>query len=118
MSKILLIEDDHNLGLMVKDILEFSNHTVNLLRSPIKAIEILIEESFDLVVLDKLLSGIDGTIVCHDIRQTSSISNIPILMMSALSESEEDCLRAGATNFIYKPFDIETFANRVQATLG
>lgn len=117
MSKILLIEDDHNLGLMVKDILEFSNHTVDLLRSPIKAIEILLSERFDLVVLDKLLSGIDGTAVCREIRQTSSIASIPILMMSALNESEEDCLHAGATNFIYKPFNIEAFANCVETTL-
>ncbi|MGB3776701.1 MAG: response regulator, partial [Leeuwenhoekiella sp.] len=117
MSKILLIEDDHNLGLMVKDILEFSSHEVNLLRSPDNAIEILLNDKYDLIVLDKLLSGVDGTAVCSKIRQTNDISHLPILMMSALNDSEEICLQAGATDFIYKPFDIKSFAEHVDKNL-
>ncbi|KKL15819.1 hypothetical protein LCGC14_2501770 [marine sediment metagenome] len=117
MPKILLIEDDHNLGLMVKDVLEFSEHTVHLLRNPSKAIEILLDDVYDLVILDKLLSGVDGTDICQNIRKTALIASIPILMMSALSESKAHCMEAGATDFIYKPFDIDEFVDQIKKTL-
>lgn len=55
MNKILLIEDDYHLGIILCDQLEMNGYEVNLLRMPKKAIEILLEEKFDLVVMDKLL---------------------------------------------------------------
>ncbi|TBW28673.1 PleD family two-component system response regulator [Gramella sp. KN1008] len=117
MSKILLVEDDYHLGLILKDQLEMHGHEVSLVRLPRTTIENLLEDKFDLVILDKLLKGIDGTEICADIRNTDGISNIPILMMSGLDGSEEICIAAGANNFIPKPFEVDTFLNSIHSTM-
>lgn len=117
MAKILIIEDDHNLGLMIKDILEFKGYEIILSRNPENTIEIIIENHVDLILLDKLILGVDGSDVCAKIRSHEATSDKPVLMMSALNDSRENCLKAGATDFIYKPFEMKAFQNKVQEML-
>lgn len=118
MNKILLVEDDYHLGIILNDQLEMNGYEVNLLRSPKKAAEILQEEKFDLVIMDKLLSGVDGTEICTEIRNTPSISETPILMMSGYDGANRICFAAGATNFIAKPFEMHNFLKSIEATLN
>lgn len=117
MSKILLVEDDYYLGIILNDQLEMNGYEVSLLRFPNQTVENLLEDKFDLVIMDKLLSGIDGTQVCEEIRNTESIANTPVLMMSGLDGAREICIAAGANNFIAKPFEVETFLNSIEATI-
>ncbi len=117
MAKILIVEDDHNLGLMIKDILEFKGYDIILSRRPENTVKDIIENDVDLILLDKLIYGVDGTDVCAEIRSTKTTSNKPVLMMSALNDSRTICLKAGATDFIYKPFDMKKFQNKVQELL-
>ncbi|CAM4232146.1 response regulator [Gillisia limnaea] len=118
MDKILLVEDDHNLGIMICELLESNGHEVKLLRMADKTVKNLLEDKFDLVVMDKLLSGMDGTSICAEIRKTDTISQTPILMMSALNGARKICIDAGATDFIYKPFDIKDLFAIVKETIG
>jgi DNA-binding response OmpR family regulator len=118
MDRILLVEDDHNLGIMICDLLELNGYEVKLLRMAEQTVKILQEDTFDLVVMDKLLSGIDGTDICAEIRKTDTISNTPILMMSALNGAKEICIEAGATNFIAKPFEIKDLFTIVKDTIN
>lgn len=118
MKKILLVEDDPNLGEVLNLQLEMSGYEVSLLRYPTKTVESLLENNYDLVVMDKLLNGIDGTLVCAAIRNTEAISEIPILMMSGLDGAGEDCIAAGANDFIAKPFDMNNFISSIEATLA
>lgn len=117
MKKILLVEDDPNLGEVLHLQLEMNGYEVNLLRSPNKTVENLLGEKFDLVIMDKLLNGIDGTLVCAAIRNTEPISDIPILMMSGLDGAKEDCIAAGANTFIAKPFEVTRFLKCIETTL-
>jgi DNA-binding response OmpR family regulator len=118
MNKILLVEDDRNLGIMICDLLEMSGYEVKLLRMAEQTVENLQKEKFDLVVMDKLLSGIDGTTVCAEIRNTKAISNTPILMMSALDGARKSCMEAGATNFVDKPFEMKDFLAKVEGSIN
>ena len=118
MNKILLVEDDYYLGIILNDQLELHGFEVKLLRLPSKTVENLQEDTFDLVIMDKLLSGIDGTQVCESIRSTEGVSNTPILMMSGMDGARELCIAAGATNFIAKPFEIDNFLKSIEATLN
>lgn len=118
MNKILLVEDDDSLGLMISKLLELSGYEVRLLITPDKTVTNLQEEKFDLVLMDKLLCGIDGTDICVKIRNTDTISAIPILMMSALDGAKEICIQAGATNFINKPFDIKDLLSCIKSTIS
>ncbi len=113
MAKILIVEDDHNLGLMIKDILEFKGYDIILSRKPENTTQDIIENNIDLILLDKLISGVDGTDVYAKIRSTKATSKKPVLMMSALNEAKTICLKAGATDFIYKPFDMKVFQDKV-----
>ena len=117
MEKILIVEDDHNLGLMIKDILEFKDYEVILSRRPENTIKDILENEVDLILLDKLIWGIDGTDVCAEIRSNKATAHKPVLMMSALSEARTTCMKAGATDFIYKPFDMVDFQDKVRELL-
>ncbi len=117
MYKILLVEDDYHLGLILRDQLELNGFEVNLLRKPTQTIENLLENNFDLVIMDKLMSGVDGTNICTEIRNTEGTSNIPILMMSGFDGAREICIAAGADNFIAKPFEVDSFLKSIEATI-
>lgn len=117
MNKILLVEDDPNLGEVLNDQLEMYGYVVNLLRFPRKTVEKLLEEKHDLVIMDKLLNGIDGTEICTQIRNTEGVSNTPILMMSGLDGAKENCIAAGANSFIAKPFDLKSFLKSIEDTI-
>ncbi|WP_081211084.1 response regulator [Salegentibacter sediminis] len=117
MNKLLLVEDDYHLGLILNDQLEMNGYEIKLLREPNKTVETLLEESFDLVIMDKLLKVMDGTQVCEAIRNTQGVSNIPILMMSGLDGAKETCIAAGANNFIAKPFEVDSFIKSIKATI-
>lgn len=117
MNKILLVEDDYHLGIILKDQLEMNGYEVNLLRLPKEAVENLMKEDFDLVIMDKLLNGVDGTRICAEIRNTEPISNTPILMMSGLDGARRICLAAGANDFIAKPFEVDGFLKTIEATI-
>lgn len=117
MTKILLVEDDYHLGLILQDQLEMNGYEVSLLRLPSKTVEYLLEDKFDLVIMDKLLSGIDGTVICAEIRKTEGIAEVPILMMSGFDGAREICIAAGANNFIAKPFEVSGFLGKIEATI-
>ena len=117
MKKILLVEDDPTLGEVLNLQLEMNGYEVNLLRFPDQAVKNIQENEFDLVIMDKLLNGIDGTLVCAAIRNTEKISEIPILMMSGYDGAREDCIAAGANNFIAKPFEVSNFLESIESTI-
>ena len=117
MNRILLIEDDPFFGLILNDQLEMNGYEVRLLSIPGQAVENLQEQKFDLVIMDKLLSGVDGTRVCAEIRGTEEISDVPILMMSGLDGASEICIAAGANNFIAKPFEVDDLMESIEATI-
>lgn len=118
MNKILLVEDDDMLGTILKDQLEMNGYEVTHLKLPKKTIEYLLKEDFNLVIMDKLLHGVDGTQVCAEIRETRDISKIPILMMSGMDGAKEICCDSGANNFIAKPFSVDNFLKSIEATLA
>ncbi len=117
MNKILIVEDDHNLGIMIKDMLGFSGYDVMLSRKPNDTNENIIEHDIKLVLLDKLIFGVDGTDVCAKIRRQESISRTPVLMMSALNNAREICMKAGASDFISKPFDMSDLISKIEHLL-
>lgn len=117
MNKILIVEDDHNLGIMIQDMLGFSGYDVMLSRKPEQTAENILEHDIKLVLLDKLISGVDGTDVCATIRKTKAISKTPVLMMSALSNAREICMKAGASEFISKPFDMDELISKIELLL-
>lgn len=117
MAKILIVDDDQTIGLMLKDILEFSGHEVVASMEPRKTKENIQKHDTELILLDKLISGVDGTDVCKELKDDERFADIPIIMMSALHNAGEACKEAGAIEFLAKPFDMDTLLERIDTIL-
>ena len=78
MSKILIIEDEEAIADLEKDYLELSGFQVEIENDGEKGLDAAMNESFDLIILDLMLPGIDGFEICRRIRDEK---NIPILMV-------------------------------------
>lgn len=116
MSKILVADDDASIRLLVSDVLADQGHTVTAVPSGEEAVKRLEEESFDLVLLDIMMKGMDGLEVC---RQVRSKVECPILFLSAKDSARDIVtgLGLGADDYLTKPFELEVLAARVEAHL-
>ena len=117
-TKILVVDDDSGIGEMLKTLLEFYGYEVDVTEKSLKAEELIQEKNIDIVLLDMLISGVDGTDVCAGIRQNPEISETPVLMMSALHDAGPKCKKAGANDFIAKPFEVEDLTERIEKILA
>ncbi|MDT0677366.1 response regulator [Autumnicola musiva] len=118
MARILVVDDDMSIGYMIRDILEFKNHDVTLSQKPLETKQNVINNDIELVLLDKLISGVDGTDVCSELKKDEKVAHIPVVMMSALHNADEICKNAGAVDFIAKPFDMATLLTRIDEVLA
>ncbi len=117
MSRILIIEDEEAIADLEKDYLELSDFEVEIEHTGNEGLEKALKESFDLVVLDLMLPGMDGFEVCKKIREEK---NIPILMVSA-KKDDIDKLRGlglGADDYMTKPFSPSELVARVKAHMA
>ncbi len=115
--KILVVDDDSGIGEMLKTLLEFYGFEVIVTEKPDMAEDLIQEEDIDLVMLDMLISGVNGTDVCVGIRQNEKTRDVPVLMMSALHDAGPKCKEAGADDFMAKPFEIEDLINKINHIL-
>jgi|SRR5690606_6720252 len=114
---ILVIDDDSGIGEMLKILLELNEYSVFVSENPDEAETLIEKNSIDLVLLDKLISGVNGVEVCERLKNNEATAHIPILMMSALHEAGEKCRNAGANDFIAKPFDMDELLEKIRGLL-
>lgn len=117
-TKILVVDDDSGIGEMLKTLLEFYGFEVSVTEKPAETEEIIESQNIDLVILDMLISGVNGTDVCARLRDNEKTSQIPILMMSALHDAGTKCKKAGADDFIAKPFEMDELLKKIDKVLG
>ena len=116
--KILVVDDDAIISEMLKAVLEFKGYEVLISGEPNEAENLIIANDIDLVILDKLISGVDGTDVCSRIKSNAIISEVKVMMMTALHNAGPDCLAAGADSFMTKPFDMQLLFTNVETVLN
>lgn len=117
-TKILVVDDDSGIGEMLKTLLEFYGYEVTVTEKPLIAEELIQEKEIDIVLLDMLISGVDGTDVCAGIRKNPETAETPVLMMSALHDAGPKCKDAGANDFIAKPFEVEDLTKKIEKILS
>jgi DNA-binding response OmpR family regulator len=115
MKKVLIIEDDTEISNLLEIHLSDLNCEVLKQFDGIKGLKAAKEESYDLIVLDIMLPGIDGFEICREIRKAEI--NTPILMLTSKSEETDKVLglEFGADDYLTKPFSIREFIARVKA---
>ena len=112
-EKILVLDDDPDIGMMIKMMLEYKGYSVTVSERAEQAQDILKNEEFDLVIMDMLLSGVNGTDLCGEFKKDNSIAHIPVMMISAHPNAKDICLQAGADEFISKPFDMQDILSKI-----
>lgn len=115
--KILVVDDDSGIGEMLKTLLEFYEFEVLVTEIPQETEELIISNNIDLVMLDMLISGVNGTDVCNRLRKNKATAEVPVLMMSALHDAGPKCKEAGANDFIAKPFEMEDLIEKINSIL-
>jgi len=115
--KILLVEDEEDLSLTLADRLENEGYAVEAAMDGETAVEMGVNGSYDLIILDVMLPRKNGFDVCRDLRQKNI--TIPILMLTAKGETIDKVigLKLGADDYLTKPFEITEMLARVEALL-
>lgn len=113
--RILFVEDDRQLRTSVGRGLREAGYTVDLAGTGPQALAMVAAESYDAVILDVLIPGADGIVVCRQLREQGN--RIPILMLTALDAVEHRIrgLDAGADDYLAKPFDFGELLARLRA---
>lgn len=117
-ATILVLDDDPDIGTMIKMMLEYKGYSVLVSDRAEMAQQALRNDDIDLVIMDMLLSGVNGTDLCIDLKKNSSTSHIPVMMISAHPNAKEICLQAGADEFIPKPFDMNDILSKIDSLLA
>ena len=114
---ILLVEDDHQLGPMLKDSLELKNYRVELESRGDRAFRLFQTGNYDIILIDLILPGMGGLDLAKEIRKTDYTT--PILFMSA-TDDDKDKIHAfcsGGDDYIVKPFSVTELALRIYSLL-
>ncbi len=117
MIRILLAEDDSNLGSLLKDYLSAKSYDTVLLPDGEQAWDKFNKEQFDICILDVMMPKLDGITLAKQIRETKP--EIPIIFLTA-KNMEDDIIEgftAGADDYITKPFSMEELLYRIEAIL-
>jgi DNA-binding response OmpR family regulator len=116
-TKILLVEDDPNLGQLLQEYLEIKGFETTLARDGEKALVLYKGQRYDLCILDVMLPKKDGFSLAKEIRSVNK--QIPIIFLTAKSLKEDtlEGLRIGADDYMTKPFSMEELLLRMKAIL-
>lgn len=115
--RLLLVEDDQDLGVGIRMALQPEGYTVDWLTDGRQALSALHDDAFDLVILDQGLPGLDGLSVLKQVRQRGSA--VPVLILTARDAIHDRIagLDSGADDYLTKPFDIVELKARIRALL-
>lgn len=115
--KILLVEDDTNLGFVISDQLKADGYNVTLCTDGAEGFKRFNEEKFHLCIFDVMMPKKDGFSLARDVRKINN--EIPILFLTAKSMTEDkvEGFKAGGDDYLTKPFSVEEMQLRISALL-
>jgi CheY-like chemotaxis protein len=117
MTSVLLLEDDRDMGLLLRTLLEIEGYQVVEYAPTQPAIAQTEAASPDLVLLDVHLGGKDGLQILRDLRAHPNLHDIRIIMTSGINLTQE-CLRDGANAFITKPYMPDNLLQLIKKVLA
>lgn len=120
MKKVVVIDDEPFILMMIEDKLRNARIEVVTLRSSVNAVEVIRKEKPGLVILDWMMPEISGIEVCRALKQDSETADIPIFMLTAKGQDADEQLglRSGVARYITKPFSPKALLEMVQEVIG
>lgn len=114
---ILVVEDEQRLAFLLRRVLLEERHTIDLAHDGHTGLDLALSDTYDVVVLDVMLPGIDGLEICRQMRSERVMS--PVLMLTARGSVEDRVtgLNVGADDYLTKPFAMEELLARINALL-
>ncbi len=115
--RILLCEDDTNLGMVLKNYLELNDYNVTLERDGRLGLAAFQREKFDICLLDVMMPNMDGFTLAEEIRDVNP--DVPLFFLSAKTMKDDiiQGYKLGADDYITKPFDSEVLLHKIKAIL-
>ena len=114
--KVLLVEDNKDLALNITEYLECQDFIIDYASDGITGMHLALSESYDVIVLDVMLPGMNGYQFCQQFRQ-NALNDMPIIMLTA-RDTEQDKLKgfeAGTDDYLVKPFSLRELEARIVA---
>ena len=115
--KILLVEDDPNLSIVIQDYLEMLHYQTTLCKDGVEGLDAFRKNKYDLVILDVMMPRKDGFSVAEDIRKTDEVTPIIFLTAKSLKDDRIKGFKAGCDDYMSKPFSTEELSLRIKAIL-
>ena len=118
MAKILIVDDDPEVLIMLQRLLETDGHEGVTAGSGLEALELIKLNAFDLVVADLRMPRMDGLELLREIKAIESA--LPVILVTAYASSETaiEAVRRGAFDYLFKPFKVKDFLTTVERALN
>lgn len=117
LKKILVVDDDQGIANVMQIMLDSAGYEVNILTSGKGIQRKVLEYLPDVILLDIWMPGIDGKQVTRLLKENNKTKHIPIIVISALNDTEEIAKTAGANDFLAKPFEMDRFLLKIKEHL-
>ncbi len=118
-SRLLIVDDtEENLDILVESLAE--EYDIHVATNATRALKIIVSEKPDLVLLDIMMPDMDGYELCEIVKSNPKTNDIPIIFVTALSESTDEArgLELGAVDYIVKPFNMDLVKARIRNHLS
>ncbi|MCW3129800.1 MAG: response regulator [Methanophagales archaeon] len=118
-TKILIVDDELDTLLPLKRALEMEDFNVIEAQDGVEALEKVMSEIPDLLLLDLMLPKLNGFEVCQRLKKDDATNSIPIIMLTAKGETSDKIkgIEIGADDYVTKPFDLAELKARIKAVL-
>jgi signal transduction histidine kinase len=118
-SQILVVDDDRAIGVYCARQLQRENHLVSTAATGQEALELLQQQSFDLLLLDIIMPGLSGYQLLAQLKANPAFQHIPIIVVSGIDDLESlvKCIELGAEDYLFKPINPVLLKARVNACL-
>lgn len=120
MRKVIVIDDEPFILMMIEDKLKNAKINVIALRDGRNALEVIKKEKPSLVILDWMMPGLSGIDICRLIKNDPDIDKTPIFMLTAKGQDSDEQLglQCGVTRYITKPFSPKSLLDMIEETIG
>ncbi len=114
--RILIIEDNSDIAENIADYLEAKGHILDFAMEGIGGLHLALTQTYDVIVLDIMLPGMDGLTLCQNIREKAE-KYTPVLMLTARDTLDDKLIgfESGADDYLVKPFALQELAARIRA---
>lgn len=120
MPRILIVDDDVTITELMKALVKMEGHEPTTVNDSLQALEVAQSVNPDLITLDLMMPGLTGFELCELMKNDPRFAHVPIVIVSARddAESKERARKAGATDYLTKPFGVDDFIGKIKALTG